>query len=90
MRSSPRFSWRTRIRRRIQRAQRAIQRQRIVAVRLGQTLANLHLHQFAGGDVFLRLAHGGQIVVFREFAIGLGAHAGGRDRRLHGRAQTLA
>ena len=77
------------IRRRVQRAQRAVQRQRVVAIRLRQALADLDLHQLAGRDVFLRLAHGGQIVFLLEFAERLGAHARRSDGRLHGRAQAL-
>ena len=78
------------VRRRIQRTQRAIQRKRVVAERLDEALADLHLHQFAGRDVFLRAAHGVQIVVLLELAEGLGAHARGRHRRLNRRTQTRA
>jgi hypothetical protein len=39
--------------RRVQRAQRAVQRQRALGVALAQPLADLHLHHVAGGDVLL-------------------------------------
>jgi hypothetical protein len=77
------------VRRRVQRTQRTVERKRIVAIRLDQALAHLHLHQFAGGDVFLGLAHGGEVIVLLEFAERFRAHARRGDGRLHRRAQAL-
>ena len=45
------------VRRRVQRAQRAVQRQRRLGEALAHPLAELHLHHVAGGDVLLGCAH---------------------------------
>ncbi len=68
------------VRRRVEGAQRPVQRQRRFGEPLGQPLADLHLHHVAGGDVLLGDADRVQVVVLRELALdGIGGAA--LDRR---------
>ena len=68
--------------RRIQRAQRAVQRQRRIDVGLPDALADLYLHQVAGHHVFLGARHRLQVILLGEFAHAVGAHRSRGHRRI--------
>ncbi|KOF54095.1 hypothetical protein AD428_09230 [Achromobacter sp. DMS1] len=70
--------------------QGAVEGEGRVAEGLGDDLADLHLHEVAGGDVFLGPAHGGEVVLFLEVAPLLGLHAGVAVGNVHGAAQAGA
>ena len=70
------------VRRRIQSAQRPIQRQRRIGELLGDALADLDLHHVAGSDVFLAARHCSEVGLLRELARLGAAQAGARVRRL--------
>ncbi len=77
------------VRRRIERAQGAIQRQRRFGERPRHALRQHHLHHVAGGDVFLGARHRGLEGVLPHRACGFG-HAGRRlQRQGDRRAQAL-
>ena len=75
--------------RRVERAQGAVEAERRAGVALAQALPDLHLHQVAGGDVFLGAGDGGEEVVLGELA----PHRLGSDpldrRRGDARAQPV-
>ena len=78
------------VRRRIERANRAVEAERRAGVALGHSLADLHLHQVARGDVLLGARDGGEEVDLVEIAPHrLGGDALDRRRR-HARSQPVA
>ncbi len=78
------------IRRRIQRAQGAIQHQRRIDIRFLDALADLNLHQVASHHIFLGLGDSLQIIFFFEFADGFGAYRSRGDRCIGWTAQHVA
>jgi hypothetical protein len=75
----------------VERAQRAVQRQRRLGVALVDALADLHLHEVAPGDQLLGVLHSGQVVLLGKVALrGValrGLHLGRADRILELLAQ---
>ncbi|MCY1521654.1 hypothetical protein D9M68_564760 [compost metagenome] len=69
--------------RRVQRTQRAVQRQRRFGVALADALAHLHLHEVAGGDHLLGALHGRKVVGLGEAALGRVRLRGLHDGRAH-------
>ena len=73
----------------VERAQRAVQRQRRGREALVNALAHLHLHEIARRNQFLGLLHGVQIVLLVEAALCGIALAGTNLRRADGIAQLV-
>ena len=78
------------VRRRVQRTQRAVQRQRRIDIRFADALADLHLHQVAGHHVFMRPGDRLQVVFLRKIADRFGAHRAAGDGRIDAAAQHHA
>ena len=77
------------VRRRVERAQRAVQAQRRLGVALAQALADLHLHHVARGDVLLGLQHRVEIGLLGELALHGVRRPAAHRRRGHRVAQLV-
>ena len=73
----------------VERAQRAVQRQRRLGVALLDALAHLHLHEVAGGDQLLGALHRLQVVGLGELALGREGLGLADHRRAHRILQLL-